>query len=86
MSYNHEISSLKYRINGLVPKNTCLNIIDIFEKYLDLNNLEQSYKYKTKTIEVDNFKSLNLSIIDEPNKDILYALNEAKKYIAIIEE
>jgi predicted 2-oxoglutarate/Fe(II)-dependent dioxygenase YbiX len=81
---NYKISDLKYRINGLVPKNTCLNIIDIFEKYFDLNDLEQSYKYKTKTMEVDNFKSLNLSIIDEPNKDILYALNEAKKYISII--
>ena len=81
---NYKISDLKYRINGLVPKNTCLNIIDIFEKYFDLNDLEQSYKYKTKTMEVDNFKSLNLSIIDNPNEDIQYSLNEAKKYISIM--
>lgn len=84
MSYNHKISDLKYRINGLVPKDTCKKIIDIFKKYPELNNLEQSFKYKTKTMEVDNFKCLNLSRIYNPNKDIQYSLNEAKKYISIM--
>lgn len=84
MSYNHKISDLKYRINGLVPKEVCKKIINIFEKYPELNALEASYKYQTKKHEIDNFKCLNLSRIENPNEDILYALNEAKKYISIM--
>ena len=84
MSFDHKISDLKYRINGLVPKNVCQKIINIFEKYPELHVLEESYKYETKKIEMDNFKCLNLSRIDNPNKDIQYALNEAKKYILIM--
>jgi predicted 2-oxoglutarate/Fe(II)-dependent dioxygenase YbiX len=84
MSYNHKISDLKYRINGLVPKNVCHKIIDIFEKYPELNGTEISYKYKTNKLEQDNFKCLNLSAINNPNEDILYALNKAKKYISIM--
>jgi|TARA_B110000211_G_scaffold221298_1_gene268778 hypothetical protein len=84
MSYNHKISDLKYRINGLVPKDVCKKIINIFEKYPELNGVEASYKYQTKKHEIDNFKCLNLSRIENPNEDILYALNEAKKYISIM--
>jgi len=84
MYYNHKISDLKYRINGLVPLNVCQKIIDIFEKYPELFSPEASYKYKTKKHETDNFKCLNLSIIQNPNEDILYALNEARKYISIM--
>ena len=71
MSFDHKISDLKYRINGLVPKNVCQKIINIFEKYPELHVLEESYKYETKKIEMDNFKCLNLSRIDNPNKDML---------------
>ena len=84
MSYKHKILDLKYRLNGLVPKDVCQKIIDIFEKYPELTLTEGSYKYKTKKHETDNFKCLNLSIIQNPNEDILYALNEAKKYISIM--
>jgi len=84
MSYNHKISDLKYRISGLVPKNICKDLIDIFEKYPELAATESSYKYQTEKREKDNFKCLNLSIINNPNEDILYALNEAKKYISIM--
>ena len=84
MTYNHKISDLKYRINGLVPLNVCQKIIDIFEKYPELSLTEGSYKFKTKKHEVDNFKCLNLSRINNPNEDIQYSLNEAKKYISIM--
>ena len=84
MSFDHKISDLKYRINGLVPLNVCQKIIDIFEKYSELSLTEESYKFKTKKKEEDNFKCLNLSAIQNPNEDILYALNEAKKYISIM--
>tara|TARA_R110000803_G_scaffold170230_2_gene233254 strand:- start:890 stop:1999 length:1110 start_codon:yes stop_codon:yes gene_type:complete len=84
MSYDHKISDLKYRINGLVPVNVCQKIINIFEKYPELNFLENSYKFKTKKNEMDDYKCLNLSRIENPNEDILYALNEAKKYISIM--
>jgi len=62
----------------------CQKIIDIFEKYSELSLTEESYKFKTKKKEEDNFKCLNLSAIQNPNEDILYALNEAKKYISIM--
>jgi len=84
MSYNHKISDLKYRINGLVPKDICQKIIQIFEKYPELNGTESSYKYKTETYEMDNFRCLNLSRINNPNEDITWALETASKYINIM--
>ena len=81
---NYKISDLKYRINSLVPENLCHKIIEIFEKYPELHLTESSYKFKTEKHEQDNFKCLNLSEINNPNEDILYALNEVKKYISII--
>lgn len=84
MSYDHKISDLKYRINGLVPKQICQNIIEIFEKYPELSGPEQSYKYKSNTVEIDNFECLNLCKVQNPNEDIIYALESAKKYINIM--
>ena len=84
MSFNHKILDLKYRINKLVPEKTCQKIIDIFEKYPEFHFKEESYKYKTQTHEEDNFVCLNLSRIENPNEEITYALNEAKKYISIM--
>jgi|TARA_R110000744_G_scaffold167401_2_gene284883 hypothetical protein len=84
MFYNHKILDLKYRINKLVPRNTCQKIIEIFEKYPELNVTEHSYKVKTKKKEMDDYTCLNLSRIENPNEDILYALDEAKKYISIM--
>ena len=48
-TFNHKISDLKYRINGLVPKNVCQKLIKTFEKYSELSGPEESYKYKDKT-------------------------------------
>ena len=84
MSYNYKISDLKHRINNLISKNTCKKIIEIFNKYPEFHFQEESYKFKTEKSEIDNFKCLNLSRIDNPNKDILYALNESKTYISIM--
>ena len=84
MPYDHKISDLKYRINGLVPKPVCGNIIKIFEKYPEFHNTENSYKYETEKNETDNYTCFNLSDIENPNKDILYVLNQAKNYINII--
>tara|TARA_R110002126_G_scaffold31906_1_gene102038 strand:+ start:2056 stop:2640 length:585 start_codon:yes stop_codon:yes gene_type:complete len=81
---NYKISDLKYRINSLVPKEVCKKLIKIFEKYPKLHLAESSYKFKTKKHEIDDFKCLNLSQINKPNEDILYALNEARKYISIM--
>ena len=88
MSYDHKISDLKYRINGLVPKDVCKKIINIFEKHpkkFDQGyGFESSLKFKTLKIEEDNFECLNLSLIKNPTEEITLALNEAKKYIAIM--
>ena len=84
MSYNHKISDLKYRINNLISKDVCQKIINIFEKYPELYSQEWSYKYKDEEQKKDNYKCLNLSAIKNPNEDILYAFNEARKYISIM--
>tara|TARA_S200002703_G_scaffold144556_1_gene138303 strand:- start:442 stop:1029 length:588 start_codon:yes stop_codon:yes gene_type:complete len=84
MSFDHKISDLKYRINGLVPKNVCQQLIEIFEKYSELSGPEQSYKYKDKKIKLDNFNCLNLSRITDPNKDIKEALDISKMYLSIM--
>jgi|DEB0MinimDraft_4_1074332.scaffolds.fasta_scaffold22100_3 hypothetical protein len=84
MSYNYKISDLKYRINGLVPKDVCQRIINIFEKYPELNVQEKSYKFKTDKHEMDNFTCLNLSRINNPNEDISWALETASRFINIM--
>lgn len=83
-TFNHKISDLKYGINGLVPKNVCQKLIKTFEKYSELSTSEGSYKYKDKKIKLDNFKCLNLSRINNPNKDIKEALDISKMYISIM--
>ena len=84
MTYDHKISDLKYRINGLVPKKVCQQLIDVFEKYPELVINEKSYKYKTETMQLDNYGCLNLSRTTNPNKDILSALKIATQYINIM--
>ena len=84
MSFDHKITDLKYRINKLVPKNVCQKLIKTFEKYSELSGPEESYKYKDKKVKLDNFKCLNLSRIDNPNKDIKEALDISKMYISIM--
>ena len=84
MSYNHKISDLKYRMNGLVPKNVCHKLVETFEKYSMIAGPEASYKFKYKKAKIDNFKCLNLSTIVNPNDDIKEALNISKMYISII--
>ncbi len=44
MSYDHKIVDLKYHLNGLVPKEVCHKIIEIFEKYTDLSSTEGRVK------------------------------------------
>lgn len=84
MSYNHKISDLKYRMNGLVPKNVCHKLVETFEKYSMIAGPEASYKFKYKKAKIDNFRCLNLSTIVNPNDDIKEALNISKMYISII--
>ena len=84
MSFDHKITDLKYRINGLVPKITCKKIINIFEKYPEFHFIENSYKYETQKNEMDNYACLNLSKIKNQNKKILNAIKKPKSYIKIM--
>ena len=84
MAYEHKISDLKYRINGLVPKNICQKLIEVFEKYPELYLTEESYKYETDKREVDNFQCINLSRTLNPNEDIKWALETASQFINIM--
>jgi predicted 2-oxoglutarate/Fe(II)-dependent dioxygenase YbiX len=84
MSFDHKIIDLKYRINKLIPKDICHKLIETYEKYSKLSTQEESYKYEDKEIKPDNYKSLNLSRINNPNKDIENALNISKMYLSIM--
>jgi len=84
MSFDHKITDLKYRINGLVPKNVCQKLIKTFEKYSELSTIEGSYKFKSEKAQMDNFKCLNLSAIVNPNDDIKEAFDISKMYISIM--
>ena len=84
MAYDHKILDLRYRIDKLVPEVICKNIIDIFEKYPKYHDVERSYKFKSNKYEIDNFTCMNLSMIENPNQDILYAFNQARNYISIV--
>lgn len=84
MTYNYKITDLKFKIQKLVPEQSCKRLIEIYEKYPDLCFTEQSYKYESKKQEEDNFKCLNLSSINNPNKDILEALNICRTYISVV--
>ena len=81
MSFDHKITDLKYRINGLVPKNLCQKLIETFEKYSELSGPEQSYKYKDKKIKLDNFNCLNLSRITQRVPKYRKLLISARKVI-----
>ena len=82
MSYNHKISDLLYQINSLVPKNICDYFINLYENNSNYANFENSYKYQTKKIEIDNFKTLDLSDLSTKNEKFIQPLEIAKKYMS----
>ena len=84
MSFNHKIGDLKYRIDGLVPKDICDYFINFYNENTSLAGTEKSYKYKTKTTETDNFNSLNLTQWAMINPKYNEPLNLAKKYLHIM--
>tara|TARA_R100000541_G_scaffold59322_1_gene72767 strand:+ start:1192 stop:1788 length:597 start_codon:yes stop_codon:yes gene_type:complete len=84
--FEYKIKDLKYRINGLVPKDVCNYFIDFFIKNQNKSLIikEESYKFKSNAIEMDNFNSLNLSEISLIDDSFKEPLEIAKKYIAIM--
>lgn len=86
LTYDHKISDLKYKILGLLPKESCQKLISIFDKYPELTGGETSYKYSggEEGQQADNFSCLNLSRITNPNEDILTGLTIARQYISIM--
>ncbi len=80
--FEYKIKDLKYRINGLVPKDVCNYFIDFFIKNQNKSLIikEESYKFKSNAIEMDNFNSLNLSEISLIDDSFKEPLEIAKKY------
>ena len=84
MINNVKITDLKFHIDKLVPKDMCKYFIDFYENNSSLSFPENSYKYKTKKNEEDNFKCINLThyyLNDEKFKE---PLELAKRYINIM--
>ena len=84
MSFDHKITDLKFHIDKLVPKNVCDYLIDFYEKNKEHALSEKSYKNKSKKIELDNFKCINLCELSEQNDKFIQPLNTAKLYINIM--
>ena len=84
MLFDAKISDLKFHIGGLVPKDLCKYFINFYENNIDYVLPESSYKYKTKKIEKDNFKCLNLSLLYLKDKKYKKPLDLAKTYISIM--
>ena len=84
MSFDVKISDLKFHINSLVPKDVCKYFINFYENNTNYVLPEESYKYKTKKVEEDNFKCLNLSLHYLKDEKYKKPLELAKTYISIM--
>tara|TARA_R100000935_G_scaffold52073_1_gene79033 strand:- start:675 stop:1289 length:615 start_codon:yes stop_codon:yes gene_type:complete len=84
--FDYKIGDLKYQIDGLVPKDVCNYFINFYKENENKSLIikEESYKFKSNTIEPDNFNSLNLSEISLTNDSFIKPLELAKKYVAIM--
>ena len=84
MSFDYKITDLKFHINKLVPKNVCDYLINFYEKNKEHALSEKSYKSKSKKVELDNFKCINLSMLSEQEDKFIEPLNLTKRYINIM--
>lgn len=85
MSFDFKISDLKYRVNKLVPKNICDYFINFYNENEKNNTMiEESYKFKSKIKEKDNFKSMDLSYLSLNDEKFKKPLDLAKTYLSIM--
>jgi len=84
VSFDYKIIDLKYHIDKLVPKDVCKYLIDFYENNSQHATFENSYKFKSKQNEYDNYKSINLTKLCLNNKNYEQPLNLAKKYISLM--
>jgi len=78
-----KITDLKFHIDKLVPKDVCKYFINFYENNSRYSLPESSYKYKTKKIEEDNFKCINLTSSSFEDTKFKKPLELAKRYINI---
>ena len=84
MINNVKITDLKFHIDKLVPKDVCKYFIDFYENNSRFSFPENSYKYKTKKNEEDNFKCINLTHYYLNGEKFKEPLELAKRYINIM--
>ena len=82
--FDHKITDLKFHIDSLVPKDVCKYFIEFYENNSQYAFPEESYKFKTKKVEMDNFNCINLTQLYENDKKFSKPLNLAKKYITLM--
>jgi|TARA_E500000318_G_scaffold1643_1_gene2118 hypothetical protein len=75
-----------YRVDGLIPKDTCKYFIDFYNQNKNENVIDKeiSYKHKTNTFETDNFHSMNLSFLSLKDDKYKKPLDVAKRYLSIM--
>jgi len=84
MSFNHKITDLKFHMNKLVPEDVCKYFINFYENNTKHASVENSYKFKTKKKEEDNYKCINLTHLSVKDDNFIKPLELAKKYIGIV--
>tara|TARA_R110002012_G_scaffold64103_3_gene168604 strand:+ start:85 stop:675 length:591 start_codon:yes stop_codon:yes gene_type:complete len=84
MSFDPKLTDLKFHIDKIVPEDVCKYFIDFYENNSNHALLENSYKYKTKTQEEDDFKCINLTRFSLDDDKFKEPLILAKRYILIM--
>ena len=79
-----KIEDCMFRINSLVPKDVCEYFVKIFKDNTHKAFTENSYKFKDKIIKEDNFKCLNLSILEKTDSSFKKPHDLAKRFISIM--
>jgi len=79
-----KIEDCMLRIDSLVPKDVCDYFIKIFEDNIHEANTESSYKFKDKVTKEDNFKSVNLSVLEKIDDSFQKPHDLAKRFISIM--
>tara|TARA_R100001163_G_C5013824_1_gene158848 strand:- start:103 stop:684 length:582 start_codon:yes stop_codon:yes gene_type:complete len=79
-----KIKDCMFRINNLVPKKICNELIYLFENNKKYTYSHGSYKFKTDKFELDNFSCINLSKLVEIDKSFKEPFDIVARYISIM--
>jgi len=85
------LNDLCFTVPNLMPVDVCAKFISLYKKYKEYAGTEDSYKYSSHRVEVDNYKCLNLSSLSSDSRlasekalELRESLKLAQRYISIM--